>query len=44
MVKKLWASICLLLCYGLYAESGLAQNVVTHWAGIIQPAVIKIDG
>jgi hypothetical protein len=29
MVKKLWASICLLLCYGVYVESGLAQNVVT---------------
>jgi VCPO second helical-bundle domain len=44
MVKKLWASICLLLCYGVYVESSLAQNVVTDWAEIIQPAVIKIDG
>jgi hypothetical protein len=44
MVKKIWASICLLLCYGVYVESSLAQNVVTDWAEIIQPAVIKIDG
>jgi hypothetical protein len=44
MAKKIWASICLLLCYGVYVQSGLAQNVVTDWAGIVQPAVIKIDG
>jgi hypothetical protein len=44
MVKKLWTSICLLLCYGVYVESSLAQNVVTDWAQIIQPAVMKIDG
>jgi hypothetical protein len=43
MVKKLCASICLLLCYGLYGQSSLAQNVVTDWAGIIQPAVTKIN-
>jgi hypothetical protein len=43
MAKKIWASICLLLCYGLYVQSSLAQNVVTDWAEIIQPAVIKIN-
>jgi hypothetical protein len=39
MVKKFCASIGLLLCYGLYGQSSLAQNVVTDWAGIIQPAI-----
>jgi VCPO second helical-bundle domain len=43
MLKKVGASIWLLLCYGLYAQSNLAQNVVTDWAEIIQPAVIKIN-
>jgi len=43
MGKKFFTSICLLLCFGLYGSSSLAQNVVTDWAGIIQPAVIKID-
>src|SRR6266508_126926 len=43
MAKKISASICLLLCYGLYVQSSLAQNVVTDWAEIIQPAVIKIN-
>jgi hypothetical protein len=39
MVKKFCASIGLLLCYGLYGQSSLAQNVVTDWAEIIQPAI-----
>jgi hypothetical protein len=42
MAKKFCASFCLLLWFGLYGNSSLAQNVVTDWAGIIQPAVIKI--
>src|SRR6266508_1337639 len=43
MLKKIYASICLLLCSGLYAQSSLGQNVVTDWSAIIQPAVVKIS-
>ena len=39
-MKKLCTSICLLLCCCLYGQSSLAQsNVVTDWAGIVQPAI-----
>ena len=39
-VAKTIRAICLsVLLYCLYGQSGLAQNVVTDWAGIIQPAI-----
>lgn len=39
MLKKLCVSICFLFCFSVYGQCALAQNVVTDWAGIVQPAI-----
>src|SRR6476469_4403511 len=40
-MKKTYTSIFLLFCLSFLGSAVLAQNVVTDWASIIQPAVLS---
>ena len=38
-MKKLNSVVCVLIACCLWGQSGVAQNVITDWAGIVQPAI-----
>jgi hypothetical protein len=38
-MRKVGSSICVLIACCLLGQPGLAQNVITDWAGIVQPAI-----